>query len=214
MNVFRIIGDFLHLFSIILILTKIRKSKTCAGISLKTQELYALIFLTRYLDLFTNFTSLYNTVFKIMYLSSSGYIIYLMRGPFRIKYDAEQDNFMVLYLIIPCIALAFLFNYEFSFFEICWSFSEYLESVALYPQLLMLIRYKDVEVLTANYIAALGGYRVFYVINWGYRLYTEDNYSDWISWTAGFLHICLYADFAYHYFQAQLKGQGRMSLPI
>jgi len=30
----------------------------CAGVSLKTQELYALVFLTRYLDLFTNYVSL------------------------------------------------------------------------------------------------------------------------------------------------------------
>ena len=29
-----------------------------AGISLKTQELYLLVFVTRYLDLFTNFVSL------------------------------------------------------------------------------------------------------------------------------------------------------------
>jgi ER lumen protein retaining receptor len=28
-----------------------------AGISLKTQELYALVFITRYLDLFSNFIS-------------------------------------------------------------------------------------------------------------------------------------------------------------
>ncbi len=29
-----------------------------AGVSLKTQELYALVFVTRYLDLFTNYVSL------------------------------------------------------------------------------------------------------------------------------------------------------------
>merc|ERR1712023_134064 len=68
MNVFRLTGDFLHLLSIILLLYQIKTRKTCAGISLRTQELYGLVFVTRYLDIFYNFSSLYNTIFKIMYL--------------------------------------------------------------------------------------------------------------------------------------------------
>lgn len=39
-----------------------------AGISLKTLELYLLVFLTRYVDLFTNFVSLYNTSMKVIYI--------------------------------------------------------------------------------------------------------------------------------------------------
>eukprot|EP00299_Pterocystis_sp_00344_P002435 c12746_g1_i1.p1 GENE.c12746_g1_i1~~c12746_g1_i1.p1 ORF type:complete len:215 (-),score=20.69 c12746_g1_i1:42-686(-) len=213
MNIFRLAGDLLHLLSIVLLLLKIKRHKTCAGVSLKTQELYGLVFVTRYLDIVYNFTSIYNTVFKIMYLASSGYIIYLMRGPLKIKYDAEHDSFNVLYLLGPCVVLALIFNYDFSFTEILWAFSEYLEAVALFPQLFMLIRYKEIEALTANYIAALGAYRVLYVFNWIYRLSTEDNYSDWIAWIAGLVHTCLYADFAYHYFQARLKGHKTLRLP-
>ena len=44
-----------HLLSIIVLLLKIHATKSCAGVSLKTQELYALIFCMRYLDLFFNF---------------------------------------------------------------------------------------------------------------------------------------------------------------
>lgn len=40
-----------------------------AGISLKTQELYLVVFIARYLDLFTNFHSLYNSVMKVFYLA-------------------------------------------------------------------------------------------------------------------------------------------------
>lgn len=43
----------------LVLLLKIQATKSCAGVSLKTQELYAIVFLTRYLDLFTNFVSLY-----------------------------------------------------------------------------------------------------------------------------------------------------------
>ena len=37
------------------------------GISVKTQELYLLVFVCRYLDLFENYST-YNTIFKVMYI--------------------------------------------------------------------------------------------------------------------------------------------------
>ena len=43
-----------------------------AGISGKSQILFALVFTTRYLDLFTNFISIYNTVMKVRGMGSHG----------------------------------------------------------------------------------------------------------------------------------------------
>ena len=48
MNIFRLSGDMLHLASILILLLKIRVSKSCAGVSLKTQELYFIVFVCRY----------------------------------------------------------------------------------------------------------------------------------------------------------------------
>ena len=88
MNLFRLAGDMTHLLSIVVLLLKINATRSCrggvlaviwgqtcwpaallcclscgwpggAGISLKTQELYALVFVCRYLDLFTNFISVW-----------------------------------------------------------------------------------------------------------------------------------------------------------
>ena len=53
------------------------------GISFKTQALYVTVFLTRYLDLFYDYVSLYNTVMKIFFIGSSCYILYLMKVKFR-----------------------------------------------------------------------------------------------------------------------------------
>lgn len=50
-----------------------------AGVSLKTQELYALVFVTRYLDLFYSFISLYNTVMKLIFLGTAFTIVWYMR---------------------------------------------------------------------------------------------------------------------------------------
>ena len=101
MNLFRLAGDMTHLMSILVVLLKIRATKSCrgarggpafaplrlpgtpnaplsipdvrsgasrgppappmappAGVSLKTQELYALVFVCRYLDLFYSYISL------------------------------------------------------------------------------------------------------------------------------------------------------------
>jgi len=54
-----------------------------AGISFKTQALYVTVFVSRYLDLFTTFISLYNFVMKLFFIGSSIYILYLMKIRFR-----------------------------------------------------------------------------------------------------------------------------------
>mmetsp|Transcript_9973 Transcript_9973/g.45150 ORF Transcript_9973/g.45150 Transcript_9973/m.45150 type:complete len:88 (-) Transcript_9973:1645-1908(-) len=71
MNIFRLAGDMTHLCSIVVLLLKINATKSCAGLSLKTQELYLAVFLTRYLDLLYSYISLYNTCMKLIFI---GYI--------------------------------------------------------------------------------------------------------------------------------------------
>mmetsp|Transcript_55237 Transcript_55237/g.75983 ORF Transcript_55237/g.75983 Transcript_55237/m.75983 type:complete len:81 (+) Transcript_55237:25-267(+) len=79
MNIFRFIADMLHLAAICLLLKRIRFSRNCLGISCKTQEIYLIVFCLRYLDLFMYFISFYNTFMKLFFISSTAYIIYLMR---------------------------------------------------------------------------------------------------------------------------------------
>ncbi|KAL0910536.1 hypothetical protein M5K25_021529 [Dendrobium thyrsiflorum] len=75
-----VLRDMTHLFSVLVLLLKIYATKSCSGISLKTQELYALVFLTRYLDLLTVFVSIYNSVMKVVFISSSIAIVWCMRA--------------------------------------------------------------------------------------------------------------------------------------
>jgi ER lumen protein retaining receptor len=220
MNIFTIIGDLLHLFSILVILLKIYTTKSCKGISLKTQALYLAVFICRYLDLFDNFSSIYNWIMKVIFISTSAAIVYLitMHEPIKSTYDKKEDNFFVPYLIVPCVGLAFLTTAFYDPREILWTFSIWLESVAIVPQLVVvhsLARSTGgfVENLTADYVFTLGGYRLFYLINWIYRLLTEKNYSNWVSWIAGILQTAIYCDFFYYYASAKLKGE-KMTLPI
>ena len=102
----RLKGDLSHLASIFILLRKIQSSRSCrglsalplgahtrtyslnvasTGISFKTQALYATVFVTRYLDLFSSSQShsLYNIVMKIFFICSSIYVLFLMKIRFR-----------------------------------------------------------------------------------------------------------------------------------
>ena len=131
--------------------------------------------MSRYLDLFFSFISIYNTVMKLFFISSSCCIIWYMRfhRVVRQTYDKEQDTFRVIFLIMPCLILALVINHDFTIPEILWTFSIYLEAVAILPQLVLLQRTKNVDTLTGNYVFLLSGYRALYLLNWIYRFFTE-----------------------------------------
>jgi predicted LPLAT superfamily acyltransferase len=50
--------------------------------------------------------------------------------------------------------------------QVLWTFSIYLEAVAILPQLILLQRTQNIDNLTGNYVALLGSYRAFYILNW------------------------------------------------
>jgi len=211
MNVFRLTGDIAHLLAIIILLVKIWKSRSCAGISGRSQILFAIVYTTRYLDLFTNFISLYNSVMKIVFMAASYATLYLMYIKFKATYDRNHDTFRVEFLLIPVTALSLLLNHEFTPLEVLWTFSIYLESVAILPQLFMVSKTGEAESITSHYLFALGSYRALYLFNWVYRYYMEGFY-DLIAIVAGAVQTVLYCDFFYLYVTKVLKGK-KLQLP-
>ena len=113
MNLFRLAGDISHVLSILVLLLRLRATKNAVGISIKTQELYLLVFVTRYLDLFTTFYSMYNTMMKILYISATSYIIYMVyyTEPFKSTYDKAHDSFLHWkFAVAPCVVLGIVTN--------------------------------------------------------------------------------------------------------
>uniref|UniRef100_A0A671LN71 ER lumen protein-retaining receptor 2-like n=1 Tax=Sinocyclocheilus anshuiensis TaxID=1608454 RepID=A0A671LN71_9TELE len=157
MNIFRLTGDLSHLAAIIILLLKIWKTRSCAGISGKSQILFALVFTSRYLDLLTAFISFYNSIMKV-------------------------KNFKCEKLKPP----------------IMWTFSIYLESVSILPQLFMISKTGEAETITTHYLFFLGLYRALYLINWIWRFYFE-GFFDMIAIVAGVVQTILYCDFFYLY---------------
>ncbi|KAJ4385314.1 endoplasmic reticulum retention protein [Neurospora sp. IMI 360204] len=213
LNIFRITADFSHLASILILLHKMTQLKSCAGISFKSQVLYFIVYVTRYLDLFWT-TSYYNIIFKILFIASSGYIIYLMVSAYKPTNDPGLDTFRVQYLLAFAAVLAILLPYQYNFWEIMWAFSIWLESVAILPQLFMLQRTGEAETITTHYIFALGIYRALYIPNWIYRYVTEPKHKiDYIAVSAGIIQTLLYSDFFWVYYTTVMKGK-KFKLPV
>ena len=83
MNTFRLTGDLLHVVAICLLLQRLLQFQNAEGISLRSQELFLLVFVTRYLDLFTSFYSIYNSLMKVFFVLSTACIVYLIRSQAR-----------------------------------------------------------------------------------------------------------------------------------
>lgn len=203
-NIFRVGADLAHVISIVILIRTIETKKSIKGISLKTQLLYMLVFITRYLDLLTfKFGSIYNFLLKIIYLGSTGYTIHMI-----LKYSKSinqyVDDFKIIYVLIPSFILSLIFNYKFTFIEIIWSFSLWLEAFAILPQLYMLQKEGEGNLLTIHYIFALGIYRTLYIPNWIYRYVAESRF-EYISILAGIVQTVIYSDFFWVYYNKVIK---------
>ena len=218
LNFFRLSADLLHLASIVILMLKIYATKNCKGISLKTQILFLLVFCMRYLDVFTNWRIPYNVVMKILFLISSSLTVYWIAVKYNKGYDKEHDTFRIAFLIVPALALAIITPKPdmYSLVDTLWTASIYLEAVAILPQLFLIRRTGEVENITSNYIAAMGAYRAFYILNWIYRYYTEPGYyyipGNAIVWISGVVQTALYGDFFFIFFRSKWYGQ-RFQLP-
>eukprot|EP00927_Polykrikos_kofoidii_P077858 TRINITY_DN74762_c0_g1_i1.p1 TRINITY_DN74762_c0_g1~~TRINITY_DN74762_c0_g1_i1.p1 ORF type:complete len:218 (-),score=39.32 TRINITY_DN74762_c0_g1_i1:134-787(-) len=215
MNIFRLSGDMLHLMSMMLLVFKMHRSKSCVGVSCRMQEMYAMVFICRYTDLLWSFISVYNTMMKQIFLATTFYLIYLMRvkPPVSSTYERSIDNFRYeIYLLAPCAALGLLFTDEYTIPDVLWSTSIWLESVSIIPQLVLLQNNREVENLTSHFVGAMGLYRFFYILNWVYRYFTED-YINWVGWFGGVVQTLLYCDFLYYFGRSKWFG-GKLVLPV
>ncbi|EPX71096.1 HDEL receptor [Schizosaccharomyces octosporus yFS286] len=206
MSLFSGLGDLAHLAAIFLLLQKMRKSRSCSGISLKSHLLFLLVYITRYLNLFWSFKSLYFFSMRIIFICSESYICYLILQNLRPTYDKRLDTFRSGYLLGGCAILALIYPIKYSVFGILWTFSIWLESVAILPQLFMLQRSGEAETITAHYLLAMCLYRGLYIPHWIYRLAIRQHVML-VSVFAGIIQTVLYADFAIVYRRTVLQGK-------
>ena len=194
MNLFRVLGDLSHYLAILTIFIKIISSKSCKGISGKSQILFLIVFITRYLDVFTNFISMYNTSIKIFFILSTLTNIFLVFVKYKGTISSDLDTIRIEILILGAAVLALFIHHDFVMMELFWTFSVYLEAVSIIPQLSVSSHGKSVEPVMLLYLMALGGHKLFYIFNWIHRYYNEGFY-DIISISAGIVQTAIYANF-------------------
>ena len=105
---------------------------------------------------------------KIIFISLTAYTIYLMKykKPYNLSLDREADSFPHYFLYGAALLAAIIIHKSLNPVEFLWSFSVWLESLAILPQLFMINRLRDIENITAHYVLFLGLYRGFYILHW------------------------------------------------
>ncbi|KAI9849397.1 MAG: hypothetical protein M1838_000170 [Thelocarpon superellum] len=220
-NVFRLLGDISHTLSKCILIWAIHSNKSAEGVSLITQGLYVLVFVTRYLDLFWVPPSVawWNFVLKIFYICSSIYVIVLMMRVYPRTREREKAWKLGgaclggALVAAPLVTLIFERSHT-GLVKVLWSFSEVLESVCVLPQLLLLRQTTVPTVIDSFYLLALGTYRAFYILNWIARAADADDHpgpSHPIAIIFGVIQTALYCDFAWVYWSRQrvkLRGGG------
>jgi len=194
-NIFRYIGDYLHLFGVFALLATLYKNKSCQGISRSTQILYFCVFACRYLDLVDHSQTAYLVFFKLTYIITS-IIVLVIFAKLDKTYERQKDTCSLAVLFIPCATAAVLMANEYSVLEMLWSLSQFLEGFAMVPQYIFCYRDRGAKDIGVSlYVVSLGGYRVFYAANWIYKKVQMPAYSDIQSWTGGIIEISFFTDY-------------------
>ena len=184
------------------------------GVSLITQMLYALVFVTRYLNIFwvspTGSTlNVWNFVLKNFYILSSFYIIFLMMRMYARTREREKAWRLGAYCLGGSVVLAPVITLiadgrKTGFVETFWTFSIILESVCVVPQLLLLRQTTVPTVIDSFYLLTLGSYRAFYILNWIVRVATPPaHHFEWRAVLFGIIQTAFYVDFAWVYWSRQ-----------
>ncbi|KAL8765098.1 MAG: hypothetical protein Q9209_007721 [Squamulea sp. 1 TL-2023] len=210
-NVFRILGDLSHTVSKCILIWAIHANKSAEGVSLITQILYAVVFCSRYLDLFWTSPSHipWNFVLKLFYIGSSFYIIILMTRIYARTREKEKAWKLGSFCLggsvaaAPLLLLIFKKWHHYDFHSVMWTLSEILESVCVLPQLVLLRQTSVPTVIDSFYLVTLGSYRAFYLLNWFVRYFGAEHYFEPIATIFGTIQTAFYLDFAWVYWSRQ-----------
>jgi len=223
------LGAGVQCLGFMLLLLKVQYQKSVAGISAKTLMIYLAVFLFRLSS--TCVKSGYlpidrsgDWVYQAADMASVAIIMQLLVCIFKTHkstYQAEQDSLAIHRAIPPCVLMGIFFHGNLNhspFFDIMWTISMNLDTIAMVPQLWMLSRIGgEVEGQTSHYVASIAISRALSFAFWFYG-YNELAPLDGSYNFAGFLimfchamQLLMSADFLYHYGSARVSGR-RMTL--
>jgi hypothetical protein len=213
-----------------LLYVKVNAQKSVAGISAKTLEVYVLVFVFRLSSTLTRngylpMDATGDWIFQLADLASlliTLHLLRLVRGTHRSTFQGTKDTMDVARLIPPCVVLAVLVHGNLNkspFFDVMWTISMNLDTIAMLPQLWMLTKIGgEVNGMTAHFVAALSFSRACSFAFWIYGYKEVGDSSKWNFAgrqliAAHGLQVLLSLDFMYYYLCARMKGK-RMKIPM
>merc|ERR1712159_457104 len=214
------LAELIRTCGVLLLLQKIVIQSTVKGLSLKTQQLYVVVFFTRFLfKVFYEFDKTYALVEFLAFIVTL-YIVYLMRYRFQSTYSKNQDTVQSELVLVVCAGVACILHPDVTnkyWINALWAFSTYLESTTLLPQLVMAHAQKTVDDVTAHYIASLFFSRVLEAAFWIIALVIRGYSRVWKTIpyyviATEIVHTLLLSNFIYYYIQAW-KRNSKMVLP-
>ena len=209
--------------------------RTCAGVSAKTLGLYACVFIARWYSVFwypgylpLDHSGDYVPFFEMASFIMATGMVGSMLTVFRGTYAKEEDSFgkkviaLVpheagpLYIVVPCLVFALILhpslNNDFST-DVAWTFSMYLETLAIIPQLVMFrSTKKPVERWTGHFVFVLGASRLLSLLFWmsSFHELGDRKKTPWVGYFVvfmEFLALAILADYSYFWVNSQRSGQ-------
>ncbi|XP_073306278.1 uncharacterized protein [Primulina huaijiensis] len=145
-----IAAEVVHAIGISLLIYKLTQEKTCAGLSLKSQELTAMFLAARlYCSLVMEYDI--HTLLDLATLATTSWVIYVIRYKLNSSYMDDKDTFALYYVVIPCALLSVAIHPSTQHHvinRIFWAFCVYLEAVSVLPQLHLMQNTKVLELCT------------------------------------------------------------------
>ena len=234
-SLYFVLSSMAQTLSLVIIMLRVTQYQSCSGISINYLICFIIMLITR---LITNIFSSYdiqigliNSIFlyisQILSLLICLYLLYLIFFEYPETSDKMIDNKMPFYyLIIPTFFVAILFKpYIFRnwFFDLMFIYSIILESVAIYPQIILFSTKKgEIETYTSNFIAFQGLSTVFVLIFWFKNyLSLEDNdslllgrFSGYVVIFSEILQLIIIGYYFYLYFKSIMKRSKRKKYDI
>lgn len=235
-------ASFMRCFGFILLNYKIWTVQSVKGVSVKTVQLYAVVFITRLMSILRHSGYLpydksgdwfYHLVEILSFLCIVG-VVFGIYGPLKPTYNDKYDKFGnlhvpnelgALYILGPAVLMALFIhpslNHE-MFSDICWTIAMYVECLAMLPQLYMFQKQagldgSTVEAVLGHMVFALGFSRVFELLFWVTSFSELSHYSGgrivgYVVLLMQIGHLAVMGDFFYYYFQSVVTGKP-MELP-
>lgn len=232
-------GALSRMFGFAILNFKTFRTQKATGISVKTLQLYSIVFFCRLTSIFRHEGYLpydksgdwlYHLI-EFLAFACTASALYGCSYPFKDSYQAEFDKFGefnvppgfgVVYIIAPVFLVALFIHPNLNsdlLSDVAWTFAMYLESCALMPQLYMFQKQASgvVELLTAHFVFALGFGRLLEFCFWAYS-YHELAHSNgsklpgYVALFAQFMQLVLMLDFFWFYYLA-VKNSTPLVLP-